>query len=101
MDNPNHNIMLENMNTLSVEHKWFERGVKEAIHIRRGPGGGGSQRNSVCYHFHSPTPSGDDVILAAAAATVKSSCVKILSCVIWLQHVNSDIETRIDESYVC
>ena len=54
-------------------------------------------KQSTC-HFHSPTPSGDDVILAKAAAAVKSSCVKILSCVIWLQHVNSYIETRIDES---
>ena len=34
MDHPNHNIVLENMNTLSVEHKWFEWGVKEAIYIR-------------------------------------------------------------------
>ena len=33
-DNPNHNIMLENTKILSVEHKWFERGVKEAIYIR-------------------------------------------------------------------
>ena len=33
-DNPNHNITLENTKILSVEHKWFERGVKEAIHIR-------------------------------------------------------------------
>ena len=33
-DNPNHNITLENTKILSVEHKWFERGVKEAIYIR-------------------------------------------------------------------
>ena len=33
-DNPNHNITLENTKILSVEHKWFERRVKEAIHIR-------------------------------------------------------------------
>ena len=33
-DNPNHNITLENTKILSVEHKWFEREVKEAIHIR-------------------------------------------------------------------
>ena len=26
--------MLENTKILLVEHKWFERGVKEAIHIR-------------------------------------------------------------------
>ena len=32
--NPNHNITLENTKILSVEHKWFEREVKEAIHIR-------------------------------------------------------------------
>ena len=29
-----HNIILENTKILLVEHKWFERGVKEAIHIR-------------------------------------------------------------------
>ena len=34
MDNPNHDIMLENTKILSVENKWFEREVKEAIHIR-------------------------------------------------------------------
>ena len=34
MDNHNHNITLENTQILSVEHKWFERGVKEAIHTR-------------------------------------------------------------------
>ena len=33
-DNPNHNITLENAKILLVEHKWFEGGVKEAIHIR-------------------------------------------------------------------
>ena len=33
-DNPSHNVILVNTNILSVEHKWFERGVKEAIHIR-------------------------------------------------------------------
>ena len=32
-DNPNHNIM-ENTKILLVDHKWFKRGVKEAIHIR-------------------------------------------------------------------
>ena len=34
MDDPNHNITLENTKILSFEHKWFERGVKEAIYIR-------------------------------------------------------------------
>ena len=34
MDNPNHNITFENSKILSVEHKWFKRGVNEAIHIR-------------------------------------------------------------------
>ena len=34
MDNPNHKITLENTKIISVEHKWFERGVKEAIYIR-------------------------------------------------------------------
>ena len=33
-DNPDHAITLENTKILAVEHKWFERGVKEAIHIR-------------------------------------------------------------------
>ena len=33
-DSPDHTIMLENTKILAVEHKWFERGVKEAIHIR-------------------------------------------------------------------
>ena len=33
-DSPDHTIMLENTKILEVEHKWFERGVKEAIHIR-------------------------------------------------------------------
>ena len=33
-DNPDHNITLENTKILSVENKWFERGVKEAIHIQ-------------------------------------------------------------------
>ena len=33
-DSPNHTIKLENAKILAVEHKWFERGVKEAIHIR-------------------------------------------------------------------
>ena len=27
-DNPNHNITLENTKILSVEHKWFERGLE-------------------------------------------------------------------------
>ena len=31
---PNHNIMMENTKILSVEHKWCERGLKEAIHIQ-------------------------------------------------------------------
>ena len=34
MDNHNHNITLENTQILSIEHKWFERGVKEAIHTQ-------------------------------------------------------------------
>ena len=29
-----HSITLDNTKILSVEPKWFERGVKEAIHIR-------------------------------------------------------------------
>ena len=33
-NNPDHTITLENTKILAVEHKWFERGVKEAIHIR-------------------------------------------------------------------
>ena len=33
-DNPNHSITLENTKILSVQHKWFESGVKEDIHIR-------------------------------------------------------------------
>ena len=33
-DHPNHNITLENTEVLTVEPKWFERGVKEAIYIR-------------------------------------------------------------------
>ena len=33
-DNPNHNITLENTKILSIEHKWFEWRVKEAINIR-------------------------------------------------------------------
>ena len=33
-DSPNHTIMLENTKILSMEHKLFERGVKEAIYIR-------------------------------------------------------------------
>ena len=34
-DSPNHTITLENTKILqAVEHKWFERGVKEAIDIR-------------------------------------------------------------------
>ena len=31
---PDHTITLENTKIREVEHKWFERGVKEAIHIR-------------------------------------------------------------------
>ena len=33
-DSPNHIITLENTKILPVEHKWFKRGVKEAIHIQ-------------------------------------------------------------------
>ena len=33
-DHPNHNIQLENTKILTVEPKWFERGVKESIYIR-------------------------------------------------------------------
>ena len=33
-DSSNHNIQLENTKILAVESNWFERGVKEAIHIR-------------------------------------------------------------------
>ena len=33
-DSSDHTITLENTKILVVEHKWFERGVKEAIHIR-------------------------------------------------------------------
>ena len=33
-NNPNHTITLENTKILAVEHKRFERGVKEAIHIQ-------------------------------------------------------------------
>ena len=33
-DSPNHTITLENKKILAMEHKRFERGVKEAIHIR-------------------------------------------------------------------
>ena len=33
-DSPNHTISLDNTKILSVESKWFERGVKEAIYIR-------------------------------------------------------------------
>ena len=33
-DSPDHTITLDNTKILAVEHKWFERGVKEAIHIR-------------------------------------------------------------------
>ena len=33
-DSLDHTIMVENMKILDVEHKWFERGVKEAIHIQ-------------------------------------------------------------------
>ena len=32
-DSPDHTITLENTKVLAMEHKWFERGVKEAIHI--------------------------------------------------------------------
>ena len=34
INSPDYTITLENMKILAVEHKWFERGVKEAIHIR-------------------------------------------------------------------
>ena len=33
-NSPDHTITLENTKILAVKHKWFERGVKEAIHIR-------------------------------------------------------------------
>ena len=33
-DSSDHTITLENTKILAVEHKWFERGVNEAIHIR-------------------------------------------------------------------
>ena len=33
-NNSNQNITWENTKILSIEHKWLERGVKEAIHIR-------------------------------------------------------------------
>ena len=33
-DQPGHNIDLKQTKVLAVEPKWFERGVKEAIHIR-------------------------------------------------------------------
>ena len=33
-DSTNHTIMLENMKIQFVGHKWFKRGVKEAIHIQ-------------------------------------------------------------------
>ena len=33
-DQPNHNIKLDNTKILSVESKWFDRGVKETIYIR-------------------------------------------------------------------
>ena len=49
MANPNHNITLENTKILSVEHKLFKRGVKEAIHIRAlNPS---LNRDSGCYNM--------------------------------------------------
>ena len=33
-DNPGHTIEMENTKILTVEPRWFERGVKEAIYIR-------------------------------------------------------------------
>ena len=33
-DSLDHTITLENTKMVAMEHKWFERGVKEAIHIR-------------------------------------------------------------------
>ena len=33
-DHPQHNIHMETAKILEVEPKWFERGVKEAIHIQ-------------------------------------------------------------------
>ena len=33
-DCPNHTVSLRNTKVLAVEPKWFERGVKEAIHIK-------------------------------------------------------------------
>ena len=34
VDKPRHSVSIENAKIRCVEHKWFERGVKEAIHIR-------------------------------------------------------------------
>ena len=34
LDEPDHNINLDNARILEVESRWYERGVKEAIHIR-------------------------------------------------------------------
>ncbi len=33
LDHPDHSIFIDDTNILEVESKWFERGVKEAIHI--------------------------------------------------------------------
>lgn len=33
-DHPDHNVNITNTKVLAVEPRWFERGVKEAIHIR-------------------------------------------------------------------
>ena len=47
----------------------------------------------------SPTPSGNDAILMKALAQQKAQVsVIFLCCIIQLQHVNNDTETRIDES---
>jgi len=34
VDEPDHSVSLESARILAVEPRWFERGVKEAIHIR-------------------------------------------------------------------
>ena len=34
VDSPGHSIDIENTQILTVEPRWFERGVKEAIHIK-------------------------------------------------------------------
>ncbi len=34
LDHPDHSISMDDTNIVKVEPKWFERGVKEDIHIR-------------------------------------------------------------------